>query len=111
MYEERVILVRAENLDHAIEKAETEAKQHCSYLEACEYVGYVHAFEIDAEQISEGVEVFSSMTRSDMDLTEYLDQYYPEDPDDCEEIGEDHRWHNVDDKSSACYHCKVTKTN
>jgi hypothetical protein len=28
---------------------------------------------------------------------------------DCEAVGADHDWYNMDDESSACYHCQVTK--
>ena len=28
---------------------------------------------------------------------------------DCESAGGSHSWYNHDDKTSACYHCKVTR--
>ena len=29
--------------------------------------------------------------------------------DDCESVGAEHVWYNVDNKTSGCYHCKVTR--
>lgn len=109
MYEERVILVRAANKDHAIERAETEAKQYSNELEGCGYVGLTDVFDLFDERPGDGVEVFSRMRRSDLAPNEYLDQHYPAQPDDCEAHGETHRWHNVDNKHSACYHCRVIR--
>jgi hypothetical protein len=28
---------------------------------------------------------------------------------DCEAVGDEHEWYNVDDVSSGCYHCVVMK--
>ena len=28
---------------------------------------------------------------------------------DCEKVGGQHHWYNLDGKSSGCYHCKVIK--
>ena len=109
MYEERIILVRATNADAAIERAEEEAREYTRDLAGCNYVGYINVFEMDDEKLTDGSEIFSSMQASDLRPEEYLRFHYPSIPDDCETLGQVHRWHNLDDKRSACYHCKVIR--
>ena len=108
-YEERITLLRADTFDDAIERAEKEAEEYCRDLDGCKYVGYVNVFHIYDEKVGEGTEIFSSMQTSDLKPKEYLDLHYPDEPDDCEAIGEAHRWHNLDGNRSACYHCKVIR--
>ena len=109
MYEERIILLRAHSFDDAIERAEKEAKEYCNDLDGCMYTGFVDVFHLFNQEIIEGTEVFSSMRRHDLKPREYIEQFYPGDSDDCEAVGEPHRWHNLDGKRSACYHCKVIR--
>jgi hypothetical protein len=108
-YEERITLVRADNFDDAIERAEKEAEEYCRDLDGCKYVGYVNVFHIYDENLRDGTEIFSNMQKSDLNSKEYLDLHHPQDPADCEAIGEAHRWHNLDGNRSACYHCKVIR--
>jgi hypothetical protein len=107
MYEERVVLLRADSV--AIERAEREAEEYCRDLNGCKYLGYVNVFDIHDGKPDDGAEIFSSMQMSNLKPKEYLDLRHPNDPDDCEAIGETHRWHNLDDNRSACYHCKVIR--
>jgi len=109
MYEERIVVLRAENMEAAIERAEKEAQKYCRDLEGCTYIGYVNVFALYDDEIGNGSEVFSSMQKSDLRPKAYLDLHYPVAPEDCEVVGESHRWHNLDDKLSACYHCKVIR--
>ena len=109
MYEERIVLLKARSFDEAIDRAEKEAEEYCRDLDGCTYAGYVDAFLLYDERIGDETEIFSSMCRSDLKPKEYLNQYYPAELDDCEAIGEMHRWHNLDDVRSACYHCKVIR--
>ena len=109
MYEERIVLLRAENLDAAIDRAEKEAERYCSDLSGCRYVGYINVFAIDDDEIGNGSEIFSNLQRSDLAPKEYLDLHYPDTLENCEAVGESHRWHNLDDERSACYHCKVIR--
>ena len=109
MYEERVVLFRAASFDGALEDAEKEAKDYCRDLDGCKFVGCVDVFHIYDGKIGSGTEIFSAMQRSDLKPAEYLPLHYPETPDDCEAIGESHRWRNLDGKRSMCYHCRVTR--
>jgi len=109
MYEERIVLLRAESMDEAIERAEKEAEEYCKEVSGCSYTGYVNVFALYDDEIGEGSEIFSSMQNSQLAPREYLDLHYPDVPENCEAVGERHRWHNLDDQRSACYHCKVIR--
>jgi len=109
MYEERIVLIRADSFDEAIARAEREAEEYCRDLDGCEYLGHVNVFHINDEKLSAGTETFSSMQKSDLKPKEYLDLHYPDSPEDCEVIGERHRWYNLDGNRSACYHCRVVR--
>jgi hypothetical protein len=108
MYEERIVLLRADSTEDAIEQAEKEAEEYCDDLEGCRYVGYVNVFAM-FDKPGAGTEVFSTMQKSDLESKEYLNLHYPNEPDNCDAIGEIHRWYNLDEKHSACYHCKVVQ--
>ena len=109
MYEERIVLVRAESMEAAIDSAEKEAEKYCTDLNGCRYIGYVNVFALYDDEIGDGSEIFSSMERSVLEPTAYLDLHYADAPENCEAVGESHRWHNLVDKRSACYHCKVIR--
>ena len=106
MFEERITLHKAEDWDAAIEKAEVNAKQYCADVD-CEFTGFVDVFEFFDEKIKDETEVYSSMQDNDLESNAYLNQFYPEQPNDCESIGKSHRWYNKDDKLNGCYHCRV----
>ena len=109
IYEERVVLLKANSFDEAVERAEKEAEDYCRDLDGCKYAGYVNVFHLYDSKLGDGTEIFSSMQKSDLRPKDYLDLHYPEELDDCEDLGEPHRWHNLDGSRSACYHCKVIR--
>ena len=109
MYEERIVLLRAKSFEAAIEQAEQEARRYCRDLDSTSYLDYVNVFRLSDDDLGAGTEIFSTMQQSDLSPRQYLDLHYPCLPDDCETLGETHRWHNLDDKQSACYHCKVIR--
>lgn len=76
MYEERVILLKAENMDEAIIRAENEAKQYAADLPGCEYTEFVNVFHLFDETIEDGTEVYSLMRQNKLDKDEYLDTFY-----------------------------------
>ena len=76
-YEERVILVRSGSDDAAIALAEQYSKGYES--ETTSYIGYAMAFHIFDENgstIGPGVEVFSLIRESDLDVDAYLDRFH-----------------------------------
>lgn len=75
IYEERIIVLLAESMDDAIEKADKEA---ASYAEdnGMEYLGYVNVFLISDEAIRDKTEVYSLMRESELGPSEYLDTFF-----------------------------------
>ena len=76
VYEERIILVKAENLDDAISRAESMAEEYANDLEGCSYTGFIDVFHIYDENIGDGVEVYSLMRTSNLSKDEYLNSFY-----------------------------------
>jgi hypothetical protein len=76
VYEERVVLLKAENLDEAIEFAEKEATEYAQNLEGCSYLGFVSVFHIYDETIESGTEIYSLMRDSKLDKNKYLNRFY-----------------------------------
>jgi len=108
MYEERIVLVKSNNLQNAIKKAEKEAKRYIKDLDGCKYTGYWEAWHLYDNKIGYLTEIYSAMRRSNLTPKKYITKYYSDDIlDDCQKHGLKHRWHNLDCKNSACYHCKV----
>lgn len=76
VYEERVVLVKAKDLDEAIERGEKEAEEYAGNLDDCTYTGFINVFHIFGNKITEGTEVYSLMRSSDLETDEYLDHFY-----------------------------------
>lgn len=76
VYEERVILVRAESPDAAISRAEVMAEEYAGDLDGCSYTGFIDVFHIYDESIGEGTEVYSLMRASSLSEDDYLDSFY-----------------------------------
>lgn len=77
-YEERVLIVRADSFAAAISKAEDQSKEDYE-SESCEYLGYAmayHIFDEDGPCLGPGVEVFSLMRESDLDVDDYLTSFH-----------------------------------
>jgi hypothetical protein len=76
IFEERVVLLRATDFDHAIAQAETEAAEYCRCLDDTEYLGYVNVYQIADATVGQGTEVYSLMRESDLSEENYLDHFY-----------------------------------
>jgi len=76
IYEERVILVRAENFDEAVSRAEVMAEEYAKDVEGCSYTRFVDVFHLYEENIGDGAEVYSLMRESDLSKDEYLNRFY-----------------------------------
>ena len=77
-YEERVIIVRADSFDDAVRVAERYSKDRYE-SESTQYLGYATAFHIfdeDGPCLGPGVEVFSLIRESDLDVDDYLDRFH-----------------------------------
>jgi hypothetical protein len=110
IYEERIILLRAESFEAAIIKAEKEAAQYCRNSDDCEYAGFVDVFKLDEEEkLADKSEIFSTMRTDDLSPGDYLERFYPDEPENCETGGQSHRWYNKDNAEDACYHCRALR--
>jgi hypothetical protein len=80
IYEERVTLWWASDMDSAIELAEAEARGYAAGFSgppgwSTEYIGLAQAYLL-SDQPGHGAEVFSLMRRSTLDPDAYLDTYF-----------------------------------
>lgn len=75
-YEERIVVLRACSLDHAIESAEEEAEEYASWISGKRYLGYVNVFHMFEESLESGAEVYSIMRSIDLSEDEYLERFY-----------------------------------
>lgn len=75
LYEERITLWRARDLDAAAEMAEQEARQYADDNEV-EYLEHWQAYQLFEEVDAQGVEVFSLLRESDLEPEMYLDAFF-----------------------------------
>ena len=77
-FEERVLIVRAEDTETAIERAESLSRENYE-SDNTVYTNYAMAFNIFDENgpaLGEGVEVFSLIRHSDLEMDAYLDRFH-----------------------------------
>jgi hypothetical protein len=78
--EERVVLFQAENFDEALDMAEAEAEFYCKPDENANFliesIGWWDAYWI-GENPSNGVEVFSRRSKTDLGGKAFVRRYYP----------------------------------
>lgn len=75
LYEERITLWQAEDIDAAIQLAEEEARTYAEE-NGVEYLEYWQAYTLFSEVEAHGVEVFSLLRESDLEPEEYLDAFF-----------------------------------
>ena len=107
-YEARIVLLKAESEKKALKSAYKEAKDYVKDLDETAFIAISDVYEL-YEILSNKCEVFSSKTISNLESTKYLENFYPDSPENCEVNGEQHSWHNLDNKNSACYNCLVKR--
>ena len=74
LYEERITLWRADDVDVGISRAEQEAKNYAE-VNSVEYLGLAQAYLI-AELPADGSEIFSLVRGSDLGPDDYLDTFF-----------------------------------
>src|SRR4051812_13540723 len=74
LYEERITIWQAENLDHAIHLAELEAADYADG--SCEFLGFSQAYAMFEEAQVHGIEIFSLIRESNLDAEEYIDAFF-----------------------------------
>jgi hypothetical protein len=73
-YEERVTIWRAATLNHAVELAESEAKEY-ALSHGFEYIGLAQGFSL-FEGPESGAEVFSLLRDSELAPGDYIDRFF-----------------------------------
>ena len=76
VYEERIVLLRAHDLNEAIALGEAEAEVYSNQLDGVRYTGFISAFHLLDTESTTGVEVYSLMRVSPLDTDAFLDRYY-----------------------------------
>lgn len=75
LYEERITLWQAEDIDAAVELAEREARRYAEENEV-EYLEYWQVYALFEEVGANALEVFSLLRESDLEPAEYLDAFF-----------------------------------
>lgn len=76
-FEERILLVKANDFDDAIKKAEKEAIEYCADLDnTVEYLNFCNAYHIGENTINDRTEIYSLITKSDLDKATYINTHY-----------------------------------
>ncbi len=73
MYEERVVLIQADDFDEAIEKAEKEAKEYSDF--GTEYLEYINVYHLCDYILRSGSELYSEMRSSDLEPEAYISYF------------------------------------
>jgi hypothetical protein len=76
-YEERITLWRADSFDHAIERAEAEAREYSTTLTDSPdtYLGLAQAYRLD-DAPGDGAEIFSLLRDSNRKPKSYLNHFF-----------------------------------
>jgi hypothetical protein len=113
MYEERMILIRAESFESARIKVEKESKEYLAEFESIKLVEILEIYELDCDKkIGDLQELFSSMYSSNLKPNGFLRKFFPN-PHlvDCSKHKLNHRWYRKNDTTRACYHCSQIQIN
>ena len=76
LYEERITVWSAESLDDALDKAVAEANAYSEKHSGYRFSGLSQGFSMFPSIEADGVEVFSLLRESDLELDEYLDSFF-----------------------------------
>jgi hypothetical protein len=76
VFEERVVLFRAESFDNAMSKAQQEAEAYGKGLKGVTFLGFFDCYELPDDTVGDGTEVFSLLRQSELPDDEYLTQFF-----------------------------------
>lgn len=76
LYEERITVWRAENIDEAIDKAVVEVEEYCKKRGGLNFTGLSQGYWMFSEIPEDGIEVFSLLRESDLEPEEYLRTFF-----------------------------------
>src|SRR5688500_5024529 len=89
-YEERILLLKVKSEKEALKRAKKEAKEYAKNLDGTQFLEITDIWEINSltDEIGDKAEIFSSKMISLLKPDDYLEQFYPTTPEDCEPNGE-----------------------
>jgi len=76
LYEERIVLIKADDFDDAISKAELEGKEYAHEEFEIKYLGFVNVFNLFDARIKDKTEVFSLMRGSKLNSDDYITTFF-----------------------------------
>ena len=79
IYEERVIVVTANDSNWAFKKGTKEAKDYARSLDGTDFLEYIECYEISEEEITDRTEILSIKRKSDLDENDFISEYYDSD--------------------------------
>ncbi len=76
LYEERIVLIKANDFFDAITKAELEGEKYAKEESEIEYLGFVNVFKLFESRIKDKTEVYSLMRESKLNSEDYLSTFF-----------------------------------
>ena len=78
VYEERVVILRAIDLDDAITQGEAEAQEYVADIgnDSISYTGFISAYRTGESELRDKMEVYSLMRETTLSRKEFLTRYY-----------------------------------
>ncbi len=78
VYEERIVILRAEGLDDAIVRGEAEAEEYTVSTgdASIRYAGFIDAYRTGEKELRDGMEVYSLMRGTTLPEAEFITRYY-----------------------------------
>lgn len=111
LFEERIILIRANSFDSAKSKAELESNKYSTESDLIEFVEILDIYELDSvKEITDGQEIYSLIFSSNLKPKAFIEKYFPNPQlDDCSKHKLRHRWYKINHELKGCYHCLKTQ--
>lgn len=78
VYEERVVILRADSLDDALDQGEAEARDYAASIgdDSICYAGFISAYRTGETELTDRMEVYSLMRETSMSREEFFTRYY-----------------------------------
>ena len=76
MYEERIVVFKADNFEEAIALGEAEAREYAGEDGTIHYTGFISAYHLFELELASGAEVYSLMRTSNLAPDAFLDRYH-----------------------------------
>lgn len=76
VYEERVILLRADSFEEAIALGEAEAQDYAQKVGDARYCDFITVFHLFPSSVGHGTEVYSLMRRSPLAPDDFINHYH-----------------------------------